>query len=438
MPFTEEIRLRLAHEAAELGTWHWNADDDSNVWDEQLLRIYGLTAEEFDGSWDTWVGSIYPDDREQALAIVAAAMEDCSAYVLRNRIVRPDGTVRWIEAHGRVLARDDGTPAGTIGCVRDVTDRIELERRQEGAARRAQLLQEVTADFAQASSPEEVAAVHARSLERVRDLVGPHEPSTEDAQLIDTLTSQHWIAAERADLLRRSMEISDELQYSLAASPLPDHDRFEIAAYYAPGGDDLEHVGGDWYDAIETPGGGLVLVVGDVMGRGVRAAASMIHLRAGIRGLLTVESAPAALLHAADQMVSRAAPDAFVTAAVVRLDPLAGTIEVGSAGHLPTVVVHPDATTTMVGQEPGTPLGVPSPAERATDRVALEAGSIVVLVTDGVVESRDRDIDVGMERLRECAVELAPGPLDELVRGVAALADGRLRDDVTVVAARMR
>ncbi len=187
--------------------------------------------------------------------------------------------------------------------------------------------------------------MHEASLERVRAIVGADQPLTEaDEQLLDTLASQRAIADERAELFRHTTAISEELQYSLAASPLPTLDRFEIAAYYAPGGDDLEHVGGDWYDAVGTWGGGLVLVVGDVMGRGVRAATTMIHVRAGIRGLLTVEPDPAALLEAADQLMARDAPEQFVTAAAVLIDPDAGTLGVCNAGHVPLVLVRPDGT----------------------------------------------------------------------------------------------
>jgi len=434
-----EVRLRLAHAAAELGTWHWSALDGTNVWDEQMHRIYGLPPGGFDGSWDAWVGSIHPDDRDEAMAIVQRAMEERATYVLRHRIVRPDGKPRWIEAHGKVLVAPDGTPAGTIGCVQDVTVRIRMEQRQEDAAARALLLQEVTAEFSRALTPDEVAAVHAAGLERVRTIVGADQPeSSEDKQLLDTLASQRAIAAERAELFRHASSISEELQFSLAASPLPTLDGFDVAALYAPGGDDLEQVGGDWYDAVGTVAGGLILVVGDVMGRGVRAATTMIHVRAGIRGLLTVESAPAALLEAADLMLARDAPEQFVTAAAVLIDPQSGTLELCNAGHVPLVVVHPDGSTDLVGLGSGTPLGVVSGLERTTDRATLRPGCVVVMVTDGVVESRDRDIDEGIVQLRRCAAELRDRPLAELVAGIAGLADERLHDDVTVVAARLR
>jgi PAS domain S-box-containing protein len=457
-----EQRLRLAHAAAELGTWHWSAPDDTNVWDDQMHHIYGLPPGGFDGTWDAWVGSVHPDDRVEVMAIVQKAMEECSTYVLRNRIVRPDGTMRWIEAHGKVLTDATGSPTGTIGCVQDVTERIETQRRQEDAAARALLLQEVTADFSRASTPDQVSSVLAASLERVRTIVGDGTPlvvpvnltglsgsdaflagtdrslTVEDAQLLDTLASQCAIAAARAKLLGRTTAISDELQSSLAASPLPALERFEIAACYAPGGDELEHVGGDWYDAIGTSTGGLVLVVGDVMGRGVRAATTMIHVRAGIRGLLTMEPSPAALLAAADEMIARDAPDQFVTAAAVLVDPEAGTLDLCNAGHLPLLLIRPDRTTALLGMGSGVPLGIESRLHRSSDQVALEPGCIVLLVTDGVVESRDSDLDEGVERLRQRAAELCDRPLQELVDGVAALADTRLRDDVTVVAARLR
>jgi PAS domain S-box-containing protein len=434
-----EQRLRLAHAAAELGTWHWNAVDGSNVWDDQMHRIYGLAPGTFDGTWDAWVSSIHPDDREETIAVVQQALAERATYVLRNRIVRPDGKPRWIEAHGKVLVGPDGEPVGTIGCLQDVTARVRMQQRQEDAAARALVIQDLTADFSRALTPDQVAAVHEAGLERVRVIAGAGQSvSSEDAQLLDTLASQREIAEERAELFRRTTAISEELQLSLAASPLPELERFEIAAYYAPGGDDLEHVGGDWYDAVGTSSGELVLVVGDVMGRGVRAATTMIHVRAGLRGLLTLEPGPAALLGAADEMMTRDAPDQFVTAAAVLVDPDGATLELANAGHVPLLVVRPDGTSDLIGHGAGTPLGVLSPAGRTSELVALEPGCIVVLVTDGVVESRDHDIDEGIERLRRCAVRLRDRPLDELVAGVAALADERLHDDVTVLAARLR
>ena len=455
-------RLRLAHEAAQLGSWHWDLAAGTNVWDEQLEAIFGLPKGGFDGTFEAWEAMLHPDDHDEVMAAVQAAIDARSSYVLRNRVVWPDGTVRWIEAHGKVTTDEQGNPTGTIGCVRDVTERVEVQEAQADAAARARLLQEVTADFGRAWTLEQVADVLAASLERVSAIIGEgvelvvpraltgvsgsdvfvasaeHPIDAEDLQLLDTLASQCAIAAQRAELLGRTSEIAEQLQSSLAASPLPDLEHFELAVHYAPGGDELEHVGGDWYDAVRTADGSLALVVGDVMGRGVGAATTMIRIRAGIRGLLTVDPAPQAVLTAADDLMARDAPDQFVTAAAALVDPERGRITLCNAGHVPVVVVHTDGRSELVGAGAGMPLGIVQGLERATEDHPVGPGATVVLVTDGVVESREADLDRGIERLRQRASDLHGRPLEELVAGIAALADGSLRDDVTVVAARLR
>jgi serine phosphatase RsbU (regulator of sigma subunit) len=346
--------------------------------------------------------------------------------------------------------------------VRDITERVLVQEREADAAARARLLQQVTADFARAWTPEQVAAVLGASLVQVADIVGedvrlvvPEDLAAvsggdafvasadrllplEDVQLLDTLAAQCAIAAERASLLLRTQEIAEQLQSSLAASPLPDLDEFELAVHYAPGGDDLEHVGGDWYDAVRTDSGRLALVVGDVMGRGVRAATTMIRVRAGIRGLLTVDPSPRAVLTAADEMMTRDAPDQFVTSAAVLIDPATGDLTLCNAGHVPVVIVHADGRTESLGGGSGVPLGIMRPTERSVMHGTVEPGSLVVLVTDGVVEARTRDLDQGIARLEQRASELRHLPLDELVLALADLSDETLRDDVTVLAARLR
>ena len=457
-----EQRLRLAHEAAELGSWHWDMTTGVTVWDEQLEAIYGMPPGGFDGTFEAWEATLHPDDHDPAMAVVAEAITARSSYVLRNRMFWPDGTMRWIEAHGRVTTDEQGSPTGTIGCVRDITDRVTVQEREAAAAARALLLQEVTADFFGAWTLDQVEAVLAASLERVGEILregvvlrvpddlsqvtdgGALVASTqralsrEDRQLLDTLASQCAIAAQRATLQARTADIAEQLQSSLAASPLPALERFELAVHYAPGGDELEHVGGDWYDAVRTPTGTLALVVGDVMGRGVRAATTMIRVRAGIRGLLTVDPAPQAVLTAADEMMNRDAPDQFVTAAAVLVDPTTGTLTLCNAGHVPVVVVHPDGSTEALEEGSGVPLGVLRSLERTATTGRLEPGALLILVTDGVVESRGQDLDQGIARLRARAAELRERPIGELVHALAELADTSLMDDVTVLAARLR
>ena len=195
-------------------------------------------------------------------------------------------------------------------------------------------------------------------------------------------------------------------------------------------------MGGDWYDAVRTPDGRLALVVGDVMGRGVRAATTMIRVRAGIRGLLTVDPAPQAVLTAADEMMARDAPDQFVTAAAVLVDPATGTRHrCATPATSLSVVVHPDGRTEV--------LAAAGPASRWACRATASApvvitrtcepGALLVLVTDGVVESRTARPRPGHQAAARARRRPAGRRRStELVTALAALADTSLHDDVTV------
>jgi serine phosphatase RsbU (regulator of sigma subunit) len=163
----------------------------------------------------------------------------------------------------------------------------------------------------------------------------------------------------------------------------------------------------------------------------------MIRVRAGIRGLLTVDPAPQAVLTAADEMMARDAPDQFVTAVAALVAPSTGTITLCNAGHVPALLVHADGSTDTLGAGLGVPLGVPTRFVRSVAVGRLDPGTLLILVTDGVVESRMHDLDEGIAQLTRRAVELRDRPLRELVDGLAALADKTLRDDVTVMAARL-
>jgi PAS domain S-box-containing protein len=458
-----EARLRLAHEAAQLGSWHWNLATGEVVWDEQLEAIYGMAPGTFGRSYEAWLDTVLPEDRDQVLAAVQEAWDARSTYVLRNRIRWPDGTLRWIEAHGRVTSDQHHNPTGTIGCVRDVTERIEAQQREAAAAARARLLQEVTAGFVRASTLDQVEAVLADSLEQLAEILPatvelavPDDltsvtkgtslvtsaditpVSVEDSQVLDIVASQCAIAAQRAQALARAVDIAEQLQFSLAASPLPAVVHLDLAVHYAAGGDEIEHVGGDWYDAVATSDGRVALVVGDVMGRGVSAATTMIRVRAGIRGLLTVDPEPAAVLTAADEMVARDAPEQFVTAAAVLVDPVTGEMSLCNAGHIPAVVVDPDGRTEVLSGQEGPPLGVLRNFDRSVLTHHLQPDSLLIMVTDGVVESRRHDIDHGIRLLCDRGADLLHAPLKELVQGIAALADTSMHDDVTVLASRLR
>ena len=460
-------RLRLAHEAARLGTWQWHMAQGDVVWDTRLEEIFGFEPGGYDGTFETWASLLHPDDVDEMLAIVDRAVAERSPYILRTRIVRPDGTGRAIEAFGRVTTDADGEATGTIGVVRDVTEEKQtardLERayeQQRLANARGEMLRRLMGEMAKADSIADVERVLSGRLTEVEALLGgraalrmpaslvaltdgraflhgPTDLDDADVVLLDDLAAQAGLAAARAHHQTRTAEIAEHLQSSLAASPLPSVPGVDLAVHYAPGGDELEHVGGDWYDAIDTPEGGLAVVIGDVMGRGVHAATTMIRVRAGIRGLITVDPDPAAVLCAADRLVRRDAGDQFVTAVAVLLDPATRTLRMCNAGHIPVVVAHPHGVVEVQGAGTGVPLGLLDDLDRAVTELTLESGSTVVLVTDGVVESRDHDLEQGIGLLARRVGDLRAAPLHDLVAEVAALADTSLRDDVTVVAARL-
>jgi PAS domain S-box-containing protein len=134
--------FRLALQAGGLGTWRWDLASGATVWDERLEALFGLGPGEFDGSFDSYVSKLHPDDRDGVLRTVADAVESKSTYRVEHRIVWPDGTVHWIIGAGGVTLDEHGEVTGTVGCSMDVTARVEqqleLQRLAEIAAEAAE------------------------------------------------------------------------------------------------------------------------------------------------------------------------------------------------------------------------------------------------------------------------------------------------------------
>ena len=189
--------------------------------------------------------------------------------------------------------------------------------------------------------PDGLAVGHRRASALVAGTPAIRSPAR-TTQLLDTLAAQCAIAAQRAALQARTADIAEQLQSSLAASPLPELERFELAVHYAPGGDDLEHVGGDWYDVVRTASGTLALVVGDVMGRG-RAGRDHDDPGPG-RDPWPAHRRPGSPGRAGrgrrDAEPRRARPVRHRGRGPRR--PRDRGPDVCNAGHMPVVVVHPD------------------------------------------------------------------------------------------------
>jgi serine phosphatase RsbU (regulator of sigma subunit)/anti-sigma regulatory factor (Ser/Thr protein kinase) len=230
------------------------------------------------------------------------------------------------------------------------------------------------------------------------------------------------------------------LQRSLLPTGLSAPSSVEVRHRYLPGSKMIE-VGGDWYESIALPGGRVALVVGDVAGHGVRAAVTMGRLRTAIRTLARLELPPAETLQQLDELMHELGvrEPHFATCLYAVFDAVSGTCEIASAGHLPPLLVGPDTSREFLDVAPAPPLGIGSgPIQTKTFKI--KDGSLLVLYTDGLVETRGADIDDGLARLRET---FGPGaaerPLEELCKAtLAGVYTDDQRDDIAVLMARLR
>ncbi|MFI1050730.1 SpoIIE family protein phosphatase [Streptomyces griseoruber] len=260
------------------------------------------------------------------------------------------------------------------------------------------------------------------------------EPFDEqDCVLIDELAARAALNIDNALMYTRQRAAALTLQRSLTNSALPDVPGLDLTGRYLPAS---EHdVGGDWYDVIALPDNRTGLVIGDVMGHGIHAAAVMGQLRAAVRSLARHGIRPARMLRSLDAVVADMGEDQMATCVYAVHDPATGGCLIARAGHPPPAVVTPGGAITFLDGSPGTPLGTGG-RRFATEEVPLPPGSLLVLYTDGLIEARGSDLDQGLDRLARALRRPAPS--------LAALCDGVLeqmlphpaQDDVAVLMAR--
>src|SRR6478672_1169554 len=273
----------------------------------------------------------------------------------------------------------------------------------------------------------------------------PSRPRHSDLALIDVLVRTVGMAIDRSHRdEQRERELAEEralgtaFQRSLLPE-IPDHvGAVEIAARYRTG-DPGVHVGGDWFDAIEVEDG-LVLVVGDVQGHDVRAAALMGQLRTVVRATASDGHPPADVLARTARYLERLDSDLLATVLVVHLDVHARLATTACAGHLPPLALaigENGTTPSAIEVETGPPLGVGELWEERSTH--LPADAYLLLYTDGLVENRTWDIDEGIHRLEAllATVPGAAGPGRLLDTALQLLPVGSRGDDVAVLAARV-
>jgi serine phosphatase RsbU (regulator of sigma subunit)/anti-sigma regulatory factor (Ser/Thr protein kinase) len=259
-----------------------------------------------------------------------------------------------------------------------------------------------------------------------------------EREVLGALAAQAGQALQRALLYERQLRTAELLQRGLLPQRLPAVPGIAMAARYAPGAAGLR-VGGDWYDAIPVPGNRLALVVGDVMGKGVHAATRMAQVRNAVRVLAAVDPEPAAVAAGLDLLAAELAEDQIVTLVYLLLDPATGEGSIARLGHLPPLLVPAFGQPEVLDVAGSPPLGVPG-VRREQALLHVEAGSLLVFFTDGLVEDRRTGLDVGLPALTATGRQLADAGLD--VEGFAdalldlGAQDGTRPDDVCVLVVR--
>lgn len=250
--------------------------------------------------------------------------------------------------------------------------------------------------------------------------------SDEDRALVEALAQHVSLAIERGMMFERSRSVAERLQEALAPPPMLGQGPVPAAARYRAAG--VGAVGGDWYDLIDSPTGSQIYVIGDVVGRGLEAVATMAQLRHGLRMLILEGHPPAAALGALGKVAAVDTTALCSTVLCAEIEPASAEIHLTSAGHLPPVVVGHD-TARLLEVPVGAPLGVDS--AQPTHTVKIADDECLVLYTDGVVERRDRDIDTSLGLLCDTLRSVPPNA-DAIAEKLIELA-GDADDDATIL-----
>ncbi|WP_235193074.1 SpoIIE family protein phosphatase [Streptomyces viridochromogenes] len=226
----------------------------------------------------------------------------------------------------------------------------------------------------------------------------PRTFSDEERGLLTALSAQIGQALERARLYDLEHARAQELQRGLLPRVLPRLPAASAAARYLPAGRG-EQVGGDWYDVIPLPADRVAMVIGDVMGHGIAEAATMARLCTAVRTLTDLGMAPDELLGHLNDLVSDLGEDFYATCLYAVFDPVSRSCSYSLAGHPPPVVVYPDGTVHSPAPAPDPPLGAATPPFVAHE-LSVPDESLVVLYTDGLIDSAARDAEQGLAQLR--------------------------------------
>jgi GAF domain-containing protein/anti-sigma regulatory factor (Ser/Thr protein kinase) len=254
-----------------------------------------------------------------------------------------------------------------------------------------------------------------------------------DANLLQLAADRAALAIEQAALYEQR-RLAEAVQRRLLPDQLAAVPGVELASRYLPASG--ESLGGDWYDAFMLPAGHIALVVGDVVGHGLEAAAVMAQLRTAVRAYAADGHAPAETVERVNRLMWQLGPTAMTTLAFVVIDSVGESLELVNAGHPPPLVIAPDGEASYLPLQGGLALGVSPLVTYQCARHPFPTGSAVVLYTDGLVESRRNAIDVGLEQLR--LIASGAGDLESLCTSITdRMVPETQPDDIAIAAARI-
>jgi PAS domain S-box-containing protein len=371
-----QVMQSQAERLAEVGSWEVDLSSGMVRGSEQLLRMLHLT--------ESGLGSLHltdvishvadTDDREMVQRAFDAAISDHEPFEYERPLRVGGGDERWMRVRGEVVSGDDGEALSLRGFVQDITQRREAEQAVAAAA----------------AAREAAAREHA---------------------------------------------IADSLQRSLLPTETFESQHLEVATYYQAGVEGTR-VGGDWFDVIDLGAGRTALVIGDVSGRGIRAASLMGQLRAAGRAYARLDLPAAEILELLEATVQELGQGHLATCIYCVYDPATGDLRYANAGHLPPIVALPGEAAARLPGLPDPPLGFGS-SRFYEQSVSLPPGAVLALYTDGLVERRDRDLDTGIDLLTARIRADAPA-LQELPGAlVDSIAPGANEDDIAILVARI-
>jgi PAS domain S-box-containing protein len=370
--------LDQAQRLAKVGSWEIDVDADRLRGSEEFYRILGLTAAEVAarGYRGVLADLVHADDAEEVSRTFAETLDEAVDDAVTHGIARirtPAGEEKVLESWVEVAADDEGRRV-LRGSVQDVTAQRELER-----------------------------------------------------SLSASLAKEQAAAREHA--------IAEYLQRSLLPERTYDLEQLDVATYYRAGVEGTQ-VGGDWYDVIELGAGRVALVVGDVMGRGVRAASVMGQMRSAVRTLAKLDLSPGEVIEQLDGFVADLESYQMVTCVFAVFDSTDQTLCYANAGHVPPFLYTPSGGTAWLDAN-APPLGAGSYATPSVE-LRLEPEARVVFYTDGLVEVRGQSLDVGIQALEDQLAQHADLPVEDVPEAlVRALRPEGPDDDVALLVIRV-